>query len=300
MSEPLVSVYLPTHNRVELLRRAVESVRTQTYKNLELIVVDDASSDATPAYLSQVAAADPRLRVLRNATNLGQARSCNHAIAIARGSYVTGLDDDDYFLPHRIAEFVRHAGELDDYVFLSARICRHRGDGLPRQSRASRLSRSTYDFNFLLSKNMVRNQVFTRTERLRENRFDEAIKVFLDVEMWLRLLRKPGSKCRVLNTYSYVFDITHGYERKSDAQLNKVLAAIQLITDRYQLNALQRHALRSYLSGYGGYSSIVDAAACFVLNPSLVTLRKAFKVARRMHYWLPASGKRKWKQRETK
>lgn len=59
---PLVTVYIPTFNRVELLKRAVESVRQQTYQNLEIIIVDDCSKDGTHEYLEDISKQDLRIR----------------------------------------------------------------------------------------------------------------------------------------------------------------------------------------------------------------------------------------------
>jgi glycosyltransferase involved in cell wall biosynthesis len=76
----LVSVYLPTKNREALLRRAVESVLTQSYTTLELVVVDDGSTDGTRGYLDTVRTADSRIWVIRNETSLGAPLSRNLAI----------------------------------------------------------------------------------------------------------------------------------------------------------------------------------------------------------------------------
>jgi len=64
--KPLITVYMPTHNRLELLQRAVASVFAQTMQDFELIIVDDASSDDTFDYLQKLAEQDSRVIVLRN------------------------------------------------------------------------------------------------------------------------------------------------------------------------------------------------------------------------------------------
>jgi len=93
---PLFSVILPTHNRAAMLQRAVAGVLKQTCKAFELIVVDDASTEPYAAQVAELG--DPRIRVIRNATNLGAAGSRNVGIAAARGAYLAFLDDDDEWL----------------------------------------------------------------------------------------------------------------------------------------------------------------------------------------------------------
>jgi len=97
--KPLITVYMPTHNRLELLQRAVVSVFAQTMQNFELIIVDDASSDDTFDYLQKLAEQDSRVTVLRNEVSQGACVARNRAIELAKGKFVTGLDDDDEFLP---------------------------------------------------------------------------------------------------------------------------------------------------------------------------------------------------------
>jgi glycosyltransferase involved in cell wall biosynthesis len=97
---PLVSVLLSVHNDARFLAAAVESVLRQTVDDLELIVVDDASTDETPAVLSAVR--DPRLRLLRNEHQLGLAASLNRGLDQAQSRYVARLDADDVALPQRL------------------------------------------------------------------------------------------------------------------------------------------------------------------------------------------------------
>jgi len=93
VSAPTVSVVLPTYNRDRLVGRAVRSVLAQTHREIELIVVDDGSTDATAAVLAEID--DARLVVLRLGGNRGASAARNAGLARARGSLVAFLDSDD-------------------------------------------------------------------------------------------------------------------------------------------------------------------------------------------------------------
>lgn len=99
---PLVSVVMSTYNSSATLQYAVRSILEQTYSNLELIVVDDVSTDGTPESLAEIAQADPRVRLILPETNGGTYRNRNLAFRAARGEYVTFHDSDDWAHPERI------------------------------------------------------------------------------------------------------------------------------------------------------------------------------------------------------
>jgi glycosyltransferase involved in cell wall biosynthesis len=99
---PLVSVIIPTYNRADLVCRAIESVLGQTYKNREIIVVDDGSTDDTQTRLQ---AYGDRIRVLSQ-ENGGPSIARNRGIAVSRGEIVAFLDSDDYWLPTKLARQV--------------------------------------------------------------------------------------------------------------------------------------------------------------------------------------------------
>ncbi len=106
MSETLVSVVIPTYSRPRVLKRALDSVLNQTYRNLDIIVVDDnADSAENRAEVARIvnAANDPRVTLIQNEKNLGGSLTRNAGIARAKGEYIAFLDDDDEYLPERIA-----------------------------------------------------------------------------------------------------------------------------------------------------------------------------------------------------
>ena len=97
---PKVSVIVPTHNRADLLPRAVDSVLAQTYGDYEMVIVDDCSSDNTQDVIAGFS--DPRIRSFRHDRNRGQSAAINTGIAHARGEYIGFLDDDDEWLPTKL------------------------------------------------------------------------------------------------------------------------------------------------------------------------------------------------------
>lgn len=97
---PLVSVIVPTRNRRALLARAIASVLAQRYTKLELIVVNDGSTDGTREFLD--ANADPRLRAVHRSSGTGAAAARNAGIAIARGELLAFCDDDDFWLVDKL------------------------------------------------------------------------------------------------------------------------------------------------------------------------------------------------------
>jgi len=99
--KPLVSVVIPTRNRARLLQRTLESVLKQSTGDLEVIVVDDGSTDSPQAVK---AAADPRVTVLRNPESTGVSRARNRGIAAARGEWIAFCDDDDLWAPTKLQE----------------------------------------------------------------------------------------------------------------------------------------------------------------------------------------------------
>ena len=111
-----ISVLLPVCNGEKFLRKSLDSVSAQTYSDFELLVCDDASSDATPEILKEYALKEPRLRVLRNPVRSGVARTLNKLLGAAGGEFLARMDADDVCEPER---FAKQAAFLDDHPEVS-------------------------------------------------------------------------------------------------------------------------------------------------------------------------------------
>ncbi len=127
---PALSVVLPTYNRARFLRRSIGSVLAQSFRDLELIVVDDASTDETPEVVRGID--DARIRYTRCPENRGGAAARNVGISAARGRYVAFQDSDDEWLPEKLRKqmdlFAGAAPEIG-MVFCGTRVLVERGDG---------------------------------------------------------------------------------------------------------------------------------------------------------------------------
>ncbi len=104
-SSPLVSVIITTYNRAELVGRAIESVLGQSYPNLEVVVVDDGSTDGTAQALQRYES-DPRVRIIRHPQNRGVTAAKNTGLDEVQGVYTTMVDSDDELLPEAIETLV--------------------------------------------------------------------------------------------------------------------------------------------------------------------------------------------------
>ena len=98
--QPLVSVVIPTYNRADLIIRAINSVQSQSYQNLEIIVVDDRSQDNTLEVVRGIK--DDRLNYYRHQSNQGSSAARNTGIMQANGQYIAFLDSDDVWLPQKL------------------------------------------------------------------------------------------------------------------------------------------------------------------------------------------------------
>lgn len=100
----LVSVIMPVYNGVQYLGPAIDSILSQTHRNLELIIVNDASTDPVQEFIQQYMQKDSRITLMNNACNQGPARCRNMCLRMSRGDFVAEMDSDDISLPTRIED----------------------------------------------------------------------------------------------------------------------------------------------------------------------------------------------------
>lgn len=111
MSGDLVSIIMPSYNCTCFVKETIRSVQAQTYKNWELIFVDDCSNDDTISIVENLQLSDKRIRAFQNKRNSGAAVSRNNALLEAKGRWIAFLDSDDLWEPEKLEKQVRFMEE---------------------------------------------------------------------------------------------------------------------------------------------------------------------------------------------
>lgn len=123
---PLISVIIPVHNAEESIEKAVSSVLGQTYKHLQIIIIDDGSSDSTPAIVKKLCLGSPSVQLIQNKANKGVSASRNLGIEASKGKWITFLDADDYFDKDYISSVSSY---LSKYNFVCTSYTQSDGSG---------------------------------------------------------------------------------------------------------------------------------------------------------------------------
>ena len=116
--DPLVSIILPTYNGSKYIRESIESCLAQEFTDFELIIVNDCSTDNTPAIIEEYAKKDPRIRIINNEANKKLPRSLNAGSDIAKGKYHTWTSDDNYYAPNALKVLVEEMSKHSEAGYM--------------------------------------------------------------------------------------------------------------------------------------------------------------------------------------
>lgn len=277
---PLVSVYIPTHNRLETLKRAIKSIQCQTFENIEILVCDDASTDGTFDYVNDLIKNDKRIRYFRNEHPSGACAARNMGIFKAKGKFITGLDDDDEFTEDRI-EFLIKKWQ-DKYSF----ICCNFLDKYKNKKGRLFYSKKELIGNYtdLLFENVCSNQIFTLTCRMVSiGGFDTRVRRLQDWDTWLRLSYKYGTFKR-FGCHKYIM-----HHDENISRVSKSYTLSEAFRDLQQRNSSlyneQDKKYASFLIDYfSGNITLIDSVywsfrkkrAAFMLKYVLFLIRYIF------------------------
>jgi len=212
--QPLVSVIIPAWNGAAFIRETLQSILDQSYKNLEVILIDDASQDDTLSLVRTFR--DRRLRVYRNTKNLGIAKTRNRGLEEAKGAYITFFDQDDIMLPEAIKKRVvtleedRHKNAVCGYTkvaplgkrlfrgnaLLKSRFEKRIGQRLTAQKKALPFLKMhpcmdrNFFFRFYCVFTLLTNLMMRKNLIKKVGRFTPKFKALDDVDFVCRLVEK--------------------------------------------------------------------------------------------------------------
>jgi glycosyltransferase involved in cell wall biosynthesis len=251
--EIAVTVLMAAHNEARFIATAVESILGQTFGDFEFLIIDDGSTDSSADYLRNLR--DPRVRLLRNESNLGLTRSLNKGLDAARGKYIARMDADDIALPDRLA---RQAAFLDANPHVgivgSSRVLIDENDREIAVAQAAEDDLAVR-WKCLLGNPFTHPTVMLRRDVLEQHhfRYDESFRTAQDYELWSRLLmhtkganlREPLLRYRLRNGISKT--------NKPDQLANHdriALAACNRLLPEFPLTAEQVTNLRGRFGGF--------------------------------------------------
>jgi len=201
--DPLVSVCIPAYNCEKYVSACIESVLSQTFHNIEIIVIDDCSTDATWERLQEFS--DPRLSLSKNTCNLGAEQNWNACLEQARGEYIQILPSDDQLYPEAIAKRVavlEAAGNSDLSFVFSAR---HIVDAEDKRVMTALLSKAgRRDRSDLVRQNVTRGMnvigepacvLFRASCAMKAGGFSAKLPYLIDLDYWIRLLEFGDAWC---------------------------------------------------------------------------------------------------------
>jgi len=217
--QPLVSICIPVYNAEKTIAETIRTILGQTYRNMEILVVDNASTDKTPALLQEFN--DSRLKIYRNEVNIGAERNFSKAVQLAGGEYIALFHADDLYLPEMVEKQVA-ALQKDPAVgavFTLANYIDSRGEiigasSLPLELRNQEIYFFTEIFegilgslNFLICPSaMVRSELYKGLMPFNVERF----RTSADLDMWFRILATHPIVILKAELMSYRFSVDQG------------------------------------------------------------------------------------------
>jgi glycosyltransferase involved in cell wall biosynthesis len=208
-TKPLVSVCMPAYNHAHTLGHALRSAMSQTYRNFEILVLDNGSTDDTESLVGALSRQDSRIRYLRHPENIGMIRNFNRCIEQANGEYIKFVCADDMIEPDCVEQMVRvmfthpevslvgcarQMVDQDLYSTGTAQYSRH----FTVVEGTSAIRRCFFGGNVIGEPTAV---MFRRADAVRG--FDDRYQQLMDLEMWFRLLKRgafaflPTPLCRI-------------------------------------------------------------------------------------------------------
>ena len=225
MEDCLVSVVMPVYNVEKYLKEAIDSILNQTYKNIELIIIDDCSMDHSREIIKSYN--DTRIRAYFNTENLQQPRTRNKALKLANGKYIAVMDSDDISLPNRIEEEVKFM-EANKNIDICGSFIKTFGGTKSRLVRTPLLDE---DFKII---SMVTSPVAHSTVMFRHSSFEKYniqydidYKYSQDFELWSRLIFEGAKFANIPKVLLYYREnptgVTYGHSSESQRYNEKVI-----------------------------------------------------------------------------
>ena len=248
METPLVSVFIPVYNAEKYIAESLESILNQTYQNLEIILVDDGSTDRSVEIIESYQ--DERIKLIRNEKNMGIPFTRNVGLENASGKYMAIMDSDDISLPERIEKQVKYLENHPEIDVVGSYYYKFSGEKT-REIRLTYIHPDEIDIVLLFYSPISNPSSMVRLETVRKHRLKYNLNYFVaqDYGFWVEI-SKVGGKIAVIPEFLLKYRTGHENITKNRIKrklnVEKIIQSIhQDILNHYKIN-LTEEELKVY------------------------------------------------------
>ncbi len=246
---PDISVIMSVYNGESFLEETLESVINQTFKNWELIVINDCSKDSTAEILEKFSKKDERIKVYTNEVNLKLPASLNKAISLSKGKYVARMDADDICLPERFEKQFNFMEENSDVQLSSCKFLTVKNGVYAPGGTGGRCDCDAINAMLLMSNPILHPGVIAKAEVMKQFNYDTTLTCTEDLELWTRLATN-NKKIQILPEYLLIYRL-HDKQITSTTLERQHTEVLKIQETHYasRLSKMNEEMANFYISG---------------------------------------------------
>ena len=283
MTDPKVTVLMPIYNGTSYMREAIESVLAQTYTEFEFLIIDDASTDESVSVIESYK--DERIRLVKNESNIGQVRTLNKGLRLARGAYIARLDQDDSSLPIRLEKQVKVLETQPEVAVVGTWLHEIDQRGNPTDLWRGQIN-DLPEFLFAILRDRLfvyhPSVMFRRELVLELQGYDEEFKYCEDQDLWRRIAL-AGYEARVIREPLTRYRIHAGQQSNQQSQIqsqNHIRSQerfIRALVDKPSARLLRLFMICSKYNGDEFWDECNSAEECHKFISHLAHVQKALQ-----------------------
>ncbi|MBP6335489.1 MAG: glycosyltransferase family 2 protein [Bacteroidia bacterium] len=254
------SVVIPTYNRLVQVQQSINSVLAQSYKRIEILVVDDGSTDGSYEKLQELYIDAPSVRLIRQ-ENKERAAARNNGLKHAKGDYVQFLDSDDTLFPDhfQVLNSKIHGLNYPDFICTKYELFR---EGKSISSSMSKISEGEYDYKMFLSGNPLACNICVKRNNPALHPFVEDRKYSIKEDWMFMLQNLRNNKLYIVDTVTIRMDDHDQRSMRSDNRIiiEKTFLAEKWILENIELSKSEKQILRAHVNYFCSIHSYIDGS----------------------------------------
>ena len=248
-NSPKISLIMSVYNGEDYLAEAIDSVLNQTFRDFELIVINDCSTDGTSEILNRYEEIDNRVKVYTNEVNLRLPSSLNKAISLAQGKYIARMDADDICLPERLEKQYMFMENNPDISLSSCRFMTLKNGVISSGGCGGKCDNESIKALLLVTNPILHPGIIARADAIKNLGYDKNFTCTEDMELWTRFVMS-GYKIEIMPEYLMIYRLHDKQITETTLEKqHKEIISVQRIYYKKLLEAMNSEQEEFYIKG---------------------------------------------------